>query len=323
MAQIDKFGTTSDGREVHKITLRQGDLTVALLTWGAVVQSVRLADVAHDLTLGSEHMADYEGDMRFHGAILAPVANRIGHATAQIGGRSYQFEANQTPHCLHSGSTGAHVQIWEIVEASRSAATLGLSLPDGLGGFPGNRRAEARFSLTDHAMRLEIHGTSDAETLWNATNHSYWTMDGGATFTGQSLQIAADHWLPTDAMDRPTGEIATVQGGPMDFRTARALTPGNPPLDHNFCLSDGPAPLREVLWLRGQSGVQMTVATTEPGVQIYDSRGAQRPGQGPYEGLAIEMQGWPDAPSYPAFPQIGLKPGERRVQITEWRFARA
>lgn len=321
MAKIAPFGTTAVGRSVDKITLSNGDLTVCLLTWGAVVHSVRLAGVAHNLTLGSDRLADYEGDMRFHGAIIAPVANRIGHARATIGGREHRFEANQAGHCLHSGATGAHLQVWDIVSASESAATLALTFADGLGGFPGNRRVEARFSLTDRAtLRLELHATTDAETLWNATSHGYWTMDGGPDWTGHSLQIKADHYLPTDETDRPTGEIRPVEGSAMDFRHLRQPAHGTPPIDHCFCLSDGPRPLRDVVLLKGQSGLTMTVATTEPGVQIYDGRAARRPGHGLYEAFAIETQGWSDAPSYPDFPPVTLRPDHPSRQITEWRF---
>lgn len=322
MARIDSFGQTATGREVHKITLACGDLTVGLLTWGAVLHSVRLAGVAHDLTLGSDRLADYEGDMRFHGAIMAPVANRIGGAKAMIAGREVRLEANQAGHCLHSGSTGAHLQVWEVVQTTDTSATLGLSLADGLGGFPGNRRVEARYSLSETGLRLEIHATTDAETLWNATSHGYWTLDGGADWAGHSLQIAADHWLPTDADARPTGEIAPVEGSTMDFRQPRRPSPGQPPLDHCFCLSSGQTALRDVLTLQGRSGLRMTVATTEPGVQVYDGRAARRPGHGTYEGIAIETQGWSDAPSYPAFPPITLHPGPPARQITEWRFDR-
>ena len=323
MAQIARFEHSSDGREVQRITLAKGDLTIGLLTWGAVLHSVRLAGVPHDLTLGSDRMEDYQGAMHYHGPVIAPVANRIGGAQAMIGGRAVQLEANQAGHCLHSGSTGAHAQIWDVVNVTDDSATLGLSLPDGLGGFPGNRRVEARFSLTGRAtLRLELVATTDTETLWNATSHGYWTLDGAETWAGHSLQIAADHWLPTDADARPIGEIAPVAGSPMDFRTLRRPEPGNPPLDHCFCLSNGPEPLRDVLILQGASGLRMTVATTEPGVQIYDGRDGKCPGRGPYAALAIETQGWSDAPSYPAFPPITLRPDAPARQITEWRFDR-
>ncbi len=89
-----------------------------------------------------------------------------------------------------------------------------------------------------------------------------------------------------------------------------------------FCLSDAPAPLREVLRLNGQSGIGMVVSTTEPGIQVYDGRNAIRPGRGPYEGLAIEAQSWPDAPNHAGFPSIVLEPQDEYRQHTVWRFTR-
>lgn len=324
MAEITTFGTTATGAMVQKITLTRGDLTVGLLTWGAVVQSVRLKGVAYDLTLGSDHLADYETTMRHHGSLIAPVANRIGQARAVIAGREYRFEKNFLgQHCLHGGSAGTQLKVWHLEEASDSTATLSLTLPDGEGGFPGNRRVTARFELTEPAtLRLDITATTDAPTLWNATNHSYWNLDGTATWAGHSLQTDAAEWLPTTEEDRPTGEILATAGTAMDFRTPREITPGAPLFDNNFCLSRGAEPLRPVLRLTGQSGVSLTVASTEPGVQVYDGRGAQRPGHGFHEGLAIETQRWPDAPSFANFPQIGLMPDAPLTQSTEWRFAR-
>ena len=75
-----------------------------------------------------------------------------------------------------------------------------------------------------------------------------------------------------------------------------------------------------MLWLRGASGLTMTISTTEAGVQVYDGRNGQRPGRGLYEGLAIEPQGWPDAPNHAGFPSISLSPGEAYHHTTVWRF---
>ena len=85
MAGVTEFGTTAGGQKVQRITLEDGDLTVAILTKGATLQSVRLRGVPHDLTLGSELLADYEGGMRHHGALVAPVVNTLpgrGHRSA-------------------------------------------------------------------------------------------------------------------------------------------------------------------------------------------------------------------------------------------------
>ncbi|MDT8854610.1 aldose epimerase family protein [Paracoccaceae bacterium Fryx2] len=320
--RVAPFGS-AHGQTVQRILLQAGDLTVALLTWGAVLQSVRLAGVAHDLTLGSDRIDDYLGAMRHHGSVIGPVANRISGAQARIAGRLHRFEANQAGTItLHGGDAGTHLKLWSLVAATADSATLGLTLPDGDGGFPGNRTLAARFEVAPPAtLRLTVTATTDAATLINVANHSYWNLDGSADWSGHALRIAADRYLPTTPDFTPTGEIFPTEGTPHDFRTAREITPGAPPLDHCFCLSDARRPLTPVLWLTGRGGTSLTLATTEPGVQVYDGRAALRPGHGPYEGLAIEAQFWPDAPNHPAFPAITLTPGTPWEQVTEWHFA--
>lgn len=324
-ANITSFGTTASGKKVERVTIAQDGLSAAILTKGATLQSVRLEGVAHDLTLGSDDLAQYEGKLRHHGALVCPVVNRFTGGKATIGGKPFQFETNQDGlHMLHSGAAGTQHKVWQIASADATSVTLALDLPDGEGGFPGNRRVEARFSVLPGArLRLEITATTDALTLFNAANHSYWTMDGAETWDGHTLQIAANSYLPTTDSFAPTGEIADVAGTPMDFRRGRKITRADTALDHNFCLSGGRQPIRDVLWLTGASGLKMTIATTEAGVQIYDGRNAMRPGHGIYEGLAIEPQSWPDAPNHPGFPSIELKPGETCAQVTEWRFNRS
>ena len=324
MAAITEFGTTELGHKVHKITLAEGDLTAAILTRGATLQSVRLAGVAHDLTLGSDNLTDYEGRMLNFGCLVAPVVNRLSDASAPIGSKRFQFEANQSGrHTLHSGATSTRQKLWDIAEASASAVTLSVTLPAGEGNFPGNRKVQARFAVTAGRLRLDVTATTDVLTLFNVANHSYWTMDGAATWAGHALKVAADRYLPVTPDFCPTGAIEPVDGTIFDLRQMRDIHPGTDTYDHNFCLSGGRQSLRDVLWLRGASGVTMTVATTEAGVQVYDGRGAQRPGRGFYEGLAIEPQSWPDGPNHPGFPAIELAPGQTYHHTTEWRFAKA
>ena len=309
------FGTTNKGEAVEKITLSAGDLTVAVLTWGAVLQSVRLAQIPYDLTLGSNALADYEGPLRYHGSIIAPVVNRLSNAQAPLGDKTLGFQVNfNGQHTLHSGDAGTHLKVWRIAHASKTECLLALTLPDGEGGFPGTRSITALFQLAAPAsLRLTITTTTDADTLLNATNHSYWNLDGSADFSGHSLQIAADHYLPATDEFIPTGEIRPVSDM-FDFRKPKPIAPQSPDLDNCFCLSQSQQPLRDVLTLTGQSNFKMTVATTEPGIQIYDCRHDH------YKGLAIEAQGWPDAPNKPGFPPITLAKGETLTQITEWRF---
>ncbi len=319
---MTSFGTTADGREVDKITLSNGDLTVSILTWGAVVQDVRLAGIGRSLTLGSDRLSDYEGDMRYHGSLIGPIANRISTARVLIDGMMYELERNQDGRIhLHSGADSTLLQVWEVVETSDIAVTLECKLIDGQCGLPGNRVIRATYAITgDLTLSLKINGTTDAATLMNFANHSYWNFDGTGDWSGHRLQILADEYLPTTQDDYPTGDVADVEGDPLDFRAARVIAPKNPPLDNNFCLSAEPQPLRQVLTLTGASGVGMNVATDQTGIQVYDGRDAIRPGKSNYEGLAVEAQGWPDAPTHRGFPSIKVTPDAPYRQHTEWTF---
>lgn len=321
---VSDFGTATGGTPVHRITIGSDELRVSVLGWGAILQGVWMAGLDRNLTLGSENLADYLPQMRSMGALVAPVVNRIAGAKAVIAGVEHRFAANQADRItLHSGPEAAtHLRGWRIEEVAADRVLLAVDLPDGQGGFPGNRHVLAQFRVTGAALRMTVTATTDAPTLFNAANHSYWNLDGSTTFAGHRLKIAAESYLPTDADFVPTGDIRAVAGTPMDFRREVEVAPGTPPLDHNFCLSMGQTHLRDVLWLTGASGVALTLATTEPGVQVYDGRNARRPGREAYEGLAFEAQAWPDAPNHAGFPSILLNPGETRVQATEWRFAR-
>lgn len=319
------FGVTQDGHKVEAIRLSGHGLTVTVLTLGAILQDVRLDGVAHGLTLGSDRLADYEGDMRYHGSIVGPVVNRLSGASVPIGGRVVPLEVNfHGRHNIHSGSAGTHLKVWRVVERNDATLTLQHELVDGEGGFPGNRIMTATFSLLPSAtLRLSLTTTTDAPSIVNATNHSYWNLDGSDHLGDHTLRIDADRYLPADEIDLVTGEIADVAGMTLDFRAARRLTPGDPPLDNTFCVADQRGPLRPWLTLQGESGVTLNVSTTEPGVHVYDGRAAARPGRPFSEGLAIECQGWPDAPNHPQFPSIDVTPDAPVTQVTEWRFSKA
>ena len=317
------FGRTRAGEKVDRITLSDGQLTVSVLTLGVTLQGVWLADVPHSLTLGCDTVAAYQAAGSYLGALVGPVANRITGAAAIVNGRRCQFAQNEGANTLHSGPDGLHNRIWQLTDGGATAATFTLSLPDGEGGFPGNRRITARYSLhPDATLMLEIAAGTDAPTPISIANHSYWNLDGTAEWSGHSLQIAADHWLPVTAQGLPTGDRrpATAQ---MNFTQPRVIQRGHPALDHNFCLATTCRPLSFAARLTGISGVGMALLTTEPGLQVYDGRSPIRLGDAPYAGLALEPQGWPDALHQPSFPSI-LATAERPYhQTTQWQFSRS
>lgn len=103
-------------------------------------------------------------------------------------------------------------------------------------------------------------------------------------------------------------------------------------MDHNLCLTRGPADgtLHHACTLTGTSGISMRIDTTEPGLQVYDAgeqntapfAGLNGKPYGPFCGVALEPQRWPDAPNHPDFPSCALKAGETYRQETVWSFTR-
>ena len=311
MTNVQDFGTTASGTPVQRITLAAGDLTVSLLK-----------GTAQSLTIGTDDLALYEGAFRHHGTLIGPVVNRITGASASIDGTTHHFTPDPGDDLiLHSGPAGTHRKVWELADHSASHATLTLILPDGEGGFPGNRHVTATYRVTEPAiLRLKMAVTTDKATLINFANHSYWNLDGTADWFGHTLSLAADRYLPATAVFTPTGQIKDLAGSAYDFRRPRQVAKGTPALDTNFCLAGARRPLTDVLTLTGQSGRSLTLATTEPGLQLYDGRAAGAPGHPDYQGLAIEAQLWPDAPGHAEFPSITLAPGQVYAPTTEWRF---
>lgn len=78
----------------------------------------------------------------------------------------------------------------------------------------------------DDTLHIVYNGKADADTVMNCTNHSYFNLNGheSGSIEGQVLQIFADAYTPVvDSSAIPTGEIASVEGTPMDFRTEKQI----------------------------------------------------------------------------------------------------
>lgn len=312
------FGTTSRGETVQAIEISSDRLRATILTFGATLQDLRLTGTPWPLTLGGQSVAAYEGGMRYFGAIVGPVANRIAGARATLRGRVLTFEANERGlTAIHGGSDGIGQRVWDIDGISENSVTLRCTLADGLGGYPGNRVITATFSIDGAALSLEMRATTDAPTLVNLANHSYWNLDAAMDTSGQVLTVAADRYLAVDEDKIPLGPPRDVTGTEFDLRRGRALD-NISRYDHNFCTAERVTPMRIVGSLRGSKGVVMTISTTAPGLQVYDgarmNSGAfiGHTGQpyGPFGGVALETQLWPDAPNRPDFPSTELLPGQ-------------
>jgi aldose 1-epimerase len=310
------FGTLSDGTPVHRWTLERGGTRVRILTYGGIVQSVEVPDRhgrSADVVLGFPALDGYlRHQGPFFGALIGRYANRIAEGRFTLDGRLYELERNNPPNSLHGGSLGYDKRVWRAEGVAGGAGVrLTRVSPDGEEGFPGRLEVFATYTLEEDgsALRIAYEAVTDAPTVVNLTNHSYWNLGGATSGSagGHELRIAASRFTPVDADLIPTGELAEVAGTRFDFRAARKVGSG---YDHNFVLDKGVSGSAEVaaeLW-EARSGRVLSVATTEPGIQLYTADHLEGP-FGPGDGIALETQHFPDAPNRPRFPSTELRPG--------------
>lgn len=336
---VEAFGKTSEGAAVHRFPISAGGLTAYVVTWGAVIQDLRLDGHDAPLVLGFDRFEDYPAHSPYMGAIAGRYANRIANGRFAIDGKRYQADRNFLGrHTLHGGSHGYGTRMWEVLLHGDDFITLALNDPAGTMGFPGTLDATCTYRMKiPGTLSVELTATSDEPTLCNLAHHSYFNLDDGGSgdILDHNLEIAAAAYLPVDDGLIPTGVVQPVDGSAFDFRRARPIrleSEGKQTIyDHNFCLSAARGPLRRAAAARGAtSGLGMEVWTTEPGVQFYAGHKAGRsvPGlggrkYGAYAGFCLEPQVWPDSPNRPYFPQAELWPGDVYRQVTEYRFEKS
>jgi aldose 1-epimerase len=332
------FGRLPDSTEVREVVIAGGDLTVSVLTVGAVIRDVRLAGIDHPLVLGFDRAEDYILHSPYFGAVAGRYANRIARGRFSIDGKPYQVSLNEKGRQhLHGGFVGFGMRNWTLLADDATSVTLGLVSPDGEEGYPGRVDVTLRYSVEPgNVIRMEATGTTDAPTLLNLAQHSYFNLDDSPDILGHTVQILADSYTPTDAELIPTGEILAVAGSNFDFRAPHTIRRmrGNERVrfDNNYVVARqrGARPREQARLSSPKNGVTLSVASTEPGVQFYDggSMNVPVPGLGGrrYQvngGVCLEPQLFPDSPNHAGFPNAVLRPGETYRQVTTFTFSRS
>ena len=338
------FGVTKSGEKVNEyIISNPGGLEVHVLNYGCVIKNILVPTKKGpvDVVVGHDTLADYENDFNSQsstccGAFVGRYANRIENAVFSVGGRAYHLEANNGKNHLHGTFPR---KIYEV-KSFGDTLLLEAESPDGEDGFPGNLKISVRYVLTeDNALRMDYRVSSDADTVLNLTNHTYFNLDGEGDVLNQKLKLYASRYLEGNNETCPTGRILPVAGTPMDFTRAkpigRDIQAEDSQLqmcggyDHNFILDKEPGMLALAAVARSEkTGITMETYTTQPGVQLYTSNSLQndtRPGKtggiyGRYQGFCLETQHYPCTPSHPEFPSVELRPGEEYHETTIYKF---
>ena len=325
--KLEPFGKMPDGRNIDLYTLTNEHGTrVAVTTYGA--RLVRFEKEVHghpiDIVLGYTCGEDYVRDTAYMGAVIGRHANRIAGGRITVGGRPYLLELNsgsKKQNHIHGGTHGLH---------THDGVRFTTVSPDGTGGFPGNLEVKVTYTLTgDDALSIRYEAVSDAETICNITNHSYFNLEGctAPSVLDHTAEIYADTFTWADAESLPDGRILPVAGTPMDFTTQRRIGDRIDAdydevqmahgYDHNWVLRGDFAPepyshLKKAARITApKTGLILSCYTDRIGVQFYTGnnlRGDTPPGKGGIvfprrSGFCLETQFFPNAPANPAFPQ--------------------
>lgn len=346
----EQWGVMPSGEAVFLYTLmNENGVSASFTDLGGTWVSMVVFDrdgKATDVVLGYDSVADYLENPPHFGALVGRNANRIGGARFTLNGKEYRLAANDGENNLHSAPDLYHDRLWEAeTEETDLGTTIHFSLfsPDGDQGYPGNADITVSYTLTaDDSLVIDYHMVSDADTVANFTNHSYFNLDGqdGGYAMGQRVWIDADAFTVADAASIPTGEIVTVKGTPMDFTVMKPiekdLQADYEPLilgkgyDHNWVLNHAPGELAlSAAAESDKTGIRMEVYTDLPGMQFYTGNflGAGPKGKNGMEyraryGYCFETQYYPNAVNIPEFPSPVLKAGEEYRTKTVYHFSR-
>ncbi len=333
----EPYGKLPGGSRVERFSLRnRRGMEAHILSYGGIVTRLTAPDDHGryaDVVLGHRALADYLNNSQYFGCLIGRHANRIRNARLMLDGVRYTLASNAGGHSLHGGIRGFDKVLWRVADAAVAAAGPRLKLdyvsPDGEEGYPGTLSVNAEYTLTeDDSLRLDFTATTDALTVVNLTQHSYFNLGGTPDVLGHVLTIPAQRFTVTDEAQIPTGELRAVAGGPFDFRQPTPigerigaddaqLRIGNG-YDHNWVIDKAEGELGVVASVFDPvSGRRLDVLATAPGLQFYSGnsldgslRGKDGRAYGFRSGFCLEPQGFPDAPNQPAFPSVLLRPGE-------------
>jgi len=348
----EPFGQVN-GTAVSRYTLASGNgMRVRILTYGGIIQSIEVPDKSghvDDVTLGfptlDAYLANTGSAKTYFGAIIGRYGNRIAKGAFTLNGTQYHVPINNNGNSLHGGTDGFDQKIWQA-SPQQGGGTVGLKLqstsPAGEMGYPGNMAMTVTYTLDQkNELKIDYAATTDAPTVINLTNHSYFNLAGESALSvyDQKVTINADSYTPTDATQIPTGQIAPVKGTPFDFTTPTAvgahITANDPQLllaqgyDHNWVLNRGSSTglVQAAKVQDPATGRTLTVSTTEPGVQFYTANFVAGTFAGTSghiyrqgSGMTFETQHYPDSPNQPSFPTTTLNPGQNFQSTTVFAF---
>ncbi len=338
----EHFGKTNDGENVDLFYLtNKNGIVVKITNYGGIITSIMVPDKNgkfDDIVLGFNTLDKYLKGHPYFGAIIGRYANRISKAKFFLNGNEYKLAANNGENHLHGGIKGFDKVLWKAEEINKNdeiCLKLSYLSKHGEEGYTGNLSVCVIYSLTNNnELKIDYKAETDRATPINFTNHSYFDLKGAgkSDILSHVLTIHADKYTPVDKGLIPTGELKKVKGTPMDFlkpcSIGLRIKKVNGGYDHNFVLNHKKGILSPGARVyEPETGRVIEILTTQPGIQFYSGnfldgtiKGKNAKQYNKHYGFCLETQHFPDSPNHTNFPSTILKPGEKYIQTTIYKF---
>lgn len=325
-------GETEDGLQYGSVLLQNEYIRLKLTNAGASIVDVEVPDQEgnwNSVAVSAPNLEYYLTNASGLGTTPGRFANRIGRGQFELDGQSYNLAINNGPNHLHGGKVGFAKRVWQLWDPQKDRVTFRIISEDGDQGYPGKLTLDVSYQLDGKAIVIDYKAETDAATVLNITNHTYWNLAGDGKVYDHILKLNADRVLENDSDTLPTGRILDVADTPFDFRVANRIgenidqTPNG--YDNCFLINGWDHSLKQAAWVSDKaSGRTMEVLTTEPGVQLYTAnhfnKSEATAGKDKHTSFCLECQHLPDSPNQPEFPSTVLRPDETYTQKTIYRF---
>ena len=342
------FGKLKSGQDVYKYLLTNDVCQVEVISYGAIITSIKFPDINNnlvDVALGFNDLEPYLEKHPYFGAIVGRYANRIDDGKFKLNDVVYNLALNNNGTSLHGGIQGFDKVNWNVISydtENKRYIKLNYLSKDMEEGYPGNLNIYVTYTLTDNnELKVEYEAETDKTTIINPTQHSYFNLSGESSgdVLDHMLVLNADNYLPVNKKIIPTGEIRSVEGTPFDFRErkkiGRDLNENDDQLDlgngydHCWVLNDYDKKFRKISEVfSDKTKIKMDVFTDLPGVQLYignflDGTLKSKTGKKYIKrsGFCLETQFFPNSPNEESFPSTVLVPGAKFRSTTTFKFS--
>ena len=327
-------------KEIYEYILDNGKgLSAHILNYGGIIKKLIYNNI--DVVLGRDTFEEYLDNDGYFGAVIGRNSNRLEKSEFELNGKVYKLYSNEGHNNLHGGKNGFDKKVWdaEIIDGEEPSLNLSTVSPNGEEGFPGEVKVKVTYTLTaDNSLKIHYEGESNADTILNMTNHSYFNLNGhsSGSIDGHTLWIDSDFYTPNTKECLPDGEIKSVNNSPFDFRTESVLKPRLEStdeqivlfkgFDHNFIING--YGFRKAASLKGdKTAIIMEVYTDLPGMQVYtvNSTNEERLCKDAVKycahgAICLETQFFPNNLKYSHFPSAILRKNCKYNKTTEYKF---